>query len=421
MTVVDEAVRAAPGSYPVPAGRGRWRVTLHNRQFASNVSYNALLIAELVDARGRRLDRAWDSSATFTFTVDGHSPAAALIVELAHDVIVWRWDDQVGRDVAMFRGVISQAEDQVGDSHVVTFTCHDYLALFARRLTTSPLNYTQTDQDDIVNGLLQATVWPYTSSGVDLRPGSFLPVSMMACNPDGTARGASGQLRDRTYPPQSVPGDLLDDLAKVINGFDYDVAPVTASNSDSLRIFYPQQGVTRSTPVLHYGSTVAALTRTVSSADYANYWRVLGNNGSSDPAAAQLYAEIWNADATNGAPGAVGLWQSGENAADVTIQSTLNEQAAGNLALSSILMPSYTVTMRPNAYSYGNPNMGDTVPLIVQSGRLNVNTYVRVLGISYVIGDDGQEDIELTVGRPAQSLLGLLTASARTVDALARR
>ena len=48
--------------------------------------------------------------------------------------------------------------------------------------------------------------------------------------------------------------------------------------------------------------------------------------------------------------------------------------------------------------------MGDVVPLIVQSGRLNVNTNVRVVGITYAIGDDGQEDVTLTVGRPRYHL-----------------
>jgi hypothetical protein len=65
--------------------------------------------------------------------------------------------------------------------------------------------------------------------------------------------------------------------------------------------------------------------------------------------------------------------------------------------------------------------MGDVVPLVVQSGRLNVSTTVRVLGITYDIGDDGQEDVALTVGRPASSLLDLLTTADATVDALTRR
>jgi hypothetical protein len=65
--------------------------------------------------------------------------------------------------------------------------------------------------------------------------------------------------------------------------------------------------------------------------------------------------------------------------------------------------------------------MGDVVPLVVRSGRLNVNTNVRVLGITYTIGDDGQEDVALTVGQPGRSLVQLLQQSQHDVNALARR
>jgi hypothetical protein len=69
----------------------------------------------------------------------------------------------------------------------------------------------------------------------------------------------------------------------------------------------------------------------------------------------------------------------------------------------------------------GFPNMGDTVTLRVQSGRLNVNTQVRVVGITYDISDDGAEDIQLVVGQPAVSFLKTLTPLRRDINALARR
>ena len=55
--------------------------------------------------------------------------------------------------------------------------------------------------------------------------------------------------------------------------------------------------------------------------------------------------------------------------------------------------------------------MGDVVPLIIQSGRLNVNTTIRVVGITYDIGDDGQEDVTLTLGRPDTTLFDIFTAA----------
>jgi microcystin-dependent protein len=46
---------------------------------------------------------------------------------------------------------------------------------------------------------------------------------------------------------------------------------------------------------------------------------------------------------------------------------------------------------------------------------------VRVIGIAYVINTDSDEDIELTVGRPSQSLGDYLTQADRDADALVRR
>ena len=427
LTVADMLEpRAAPGTYPVPAGRGRWRLTVHSRQFLLNTTAAQTILAELAGARSRRLDQQWCAPATLTFVVDGHSPAAALLNELQTDVYAWRWDDQTGQDIPVCRAIVAQSEDEISEqTHTVTFTCHDYLAMLARRMLTVPMAVTQMDQDWIANALmLRATTAVATSAGTSLSPGAYLPLTVGSVNPDGSGRsmGSGSVLRDRTYPPQTLVSDAFDQLAKVIGGFDYDTRPnVSAQAADPVRIFYPYQGVARSDIALVYGSSVSSLTRSVDSGDYANYQRVLGNNGSSDPAAAQLYSEAVNSDANNVTVTPVGLWMSGDNQADVTIQSTLDETAQGDLALSGVLQPSYSLSLRPDWYTWGNPNMGDVVPLVVQSGRLNVATTVRVLGITYDIGDDGQEDVTLTVGRPAVAFADLLGAQSRDVNALARR
>jgi len=411
---------------PVPVSRGRWRLTLHNRVFLPGQTYpSATGIGELVDARSRRLDQTWNAPAQLTFTVDGRSPTAAYIAEMQHDVIAGRWSEQTGQDIPMFRGVVGQSEDQITEeNHVVTFTCHDYLAMMGRRYLVNPVGttFTQRDQDLIVQSFLDAASLATASDGTSFTPGSFLPLIVSRRNPDGTNRaGNSGTLRDRTYPGSTVIGQALDDLAKVIGGFDYDISPRSdIYGYDHLRIFFPVQGVPRTDMALVYGGTVATVTRSLTSSDYANYWRILGNSGG-DAGAPQLYAEAWNTDSNNVGVIPLGLWANIDNAADVSIQSTLNEKAQGNLATSALLVPSYTLGLRPGAYRYGFPNMGDSVPLVVQSGRLNINTTVRVLGISYSIGDDGDEDVELTVGRPADNLLRYLTQAGRDADALTRR
>lgn len=426
MTAIDVYQEPRTTPVPIPYGRGRWRLTLHRRQFTAQ-TWQQTIIAELTTARGRNLALAWNSPGQLTFSVDGDSPNAPQIQELATDVLAWRWDETSGSDKLIFRGVVDHSEDQItADAATVTFVAHDYIALLTRRILTTTYTCTGNDQDLIVSDLVGRARNATASSGTSFNPGSYLPLQVLPVNPDGSVRSSgSGQLRDRTYTASSQIGQLVDDLSKVINGFDYDMLPLGGGSGsatvDSLRIFYPQQGLTRTDLALQYGSTISGLTRTVSSADYANYQRVLGNNGSSDPNAAQLYAEAWNADANNITVNPVGLWQSADNAADVIIQSSLNDKAAGDLNLSGLLVPSYTVTMRPGAYRWGYPNMGDTVPLIVRKGRLNVNTTVRVLGITYAIGEDSSEDVSLVLGRPPTTLARLFTQADRDVDALTRR
>lgn len=413
-----------------PPGRGRWRVTLHRRQF-TDTPWGTTLIAELADARSRRLEQTLNGSAQFTFTLPGDSASAELIQELAQDVILWRWSESANRDVPYFRGILSHSEDELSEqTHTVVFTCHDYLAVMNRRWRTQLWNFNvPTDQDALVSSFVLWTSRVANSAGgVSFMPGSYVPLYPWNVNPDGSLRSVpSGQLRVRSYPAASNLGQILDDLAHVIGGFDYDVVPGWRYGSqqatDYVRVFYPSQGIDRSSQfVLEYGGAVSSLTRTVDSSSYANYQWLTGAvpDGSPD-GTPPLFAEHWNADANDVTRVPVGLWMNFDNASDVSIQSTLDEQAQGALDLNGVLIPQYTAQLRPGFYTEGLVNMGDTVQLVVHSGRLDVEDSIRVMGLTFDIGDDGQEDVSLTLGRSAFSLIDLLRNQAADVNALARR
>lgn len=258
-------------------------------------------------------------------------------------------------------------------------------------------------------------------NGTAFAPGSQLPLAVARVNPDGTARAAkSGQARDRTYAGQTSIGSAITDLAAVIGGFDLDVRPAGDTDGiDYLRVWFPSRGVGRTDTPLVYGASVGSFTRTVNSGDYANYQRVIGDNGGTGP---QLFAEAWNADANDVGRIPIGLWMDGENASDVNQSATLQQKAAGDLASSGVLVPSYTLTLRPGWFRPGFPNIGDTVPLVLRTGRLDVSATVRVLGLAFDISDDGAgEDVALTVGRPARTLTALFRDARRDINALARR
>jgi hypothetical protein len=285
--------------------------------------------------------------------------------------------------------------------------------MLARRFNQNAQTLTNVDQDDIVASLVSyATSGAGTTGGFSFSPGSYLPLAAQNVNPDGTSRAAkSGTLRVRAYTAQTDLGQAVDDLAKVIGGYDYDALPfgVGDNATDALRVFFPQQGLIRTSPVLLYGGAVATVTRAVNSADYGNYVRVIGN---------AAIGEAYNADASGVV---VGLWSYPNTAADVSQTATLVQQAQGDLAIYGVLVPSYTIGLTPGVFYAGMFNMGDTLPLVIMSGRLQVNTPVRVVGITYDVNDDGNENVSVALGRPTTKLTDLFGRTASDVAALARR
>lgn len=414
-------------SSSLPPDRRRWRFTIHRRDFATRAYARTTGITELTEARSRRLELALNTPAKLTWSLDGRSPSAPFVEELQTEVLAWRYDETLGQEVLMFRGIVTQSEDVISEqTHTVNFTALDYLAILNRRyLTTAAaagVAFAQVDQDDIVASLLSTARTIAATGGHSFSPGAWLALVAANVNPDGTARAAkSGQLRDRTYLGQQSIGEAITALAAVINGFDLDVQPAADTDGqDYLRLFYPSQGLSRTDVVLAYGSSVSSLTRSANSVDYGNYWRVIGDNGGT-AGAPQLYADAWNADSNDVGRIPVGLWQSVANESDVKVAATLQQKASGDLAVGGMLVPSYSLSLRPDWFRPGAPAMGDTVPLEIRSGRLDVSTTVRVLGISYAISDDAAEDVELTVGRPALDLSALFRRTRQDVDALARR
>jgi hypothetical protein len=402
-------------------GQGRWFLTLHQR-LLSLAPFNRTAIIELDGAHGRQLTQAWNTPAVLQFSIDGRSQAAAYIQELTTEVVAWRRAEYGGNAVPYFRGTVAQTEDEISaDRHTVTVTCHDAMATLMRRylIGTSPVMYTNVDQDDIVSALVAAA----SSMAAPFNNTSFLPVQVALFNQQGGFRGKSGQIRTRTYFGGQSIGQAIDDLSRVQGGFDWAVVPEADNGVDWLYVFYPYASNSLTT-VLQYGSTVSALTRTVNSADYANYYRSMGNNGQSDPTLPQLVGSAWNTDATDATHG-IGLWQATDDASDVTIAQTLTDTANGDLLLNGQLVPAYTLTLRPGVYQWGKTvrpiNIGDALQLVIQSGRLNVSTTVRVLGLVFDIGDDGEENVEVTVGRPTRNLADLLWEQNQAIQALNRR
>ena len=259
-----------------------WRFTLHERAFTAT-DWRSTIISELHGARGRRVETALNKPTKVTFTLNGTSPAAMMVEELRTDIIAWRTDERTsGLEVPHSRALVGQSEDQLTEqSHTVNFTCLDYSSMLDRRFLTTALAYNNVHQDDIVADLLSHAINLVASDGTHFLPGSWLPLELYHADPDGRARApGTDPLRIRNYDAQASIGESISQMAAVDQGFDYDVTP--GATTDELRVFFPQQGIPRIEPILEYGSTVSTVTRSVASADYTNYWRVIGESTGQD-------------------------------------------------------------------------------------------------------------------------------------------
>lgn len=340
-------------------------------------NYNVLLIAAdgsalqtIVDFESLHLEFNLDKPNVMpNMVLDGRAgPQIDAVVELATDIIVYR------NNVKLFRGRIHYSQDNIGPNrHTVTLSAVDYRGLLDRRIFDDTYTWTNTDQGTIAWELVDLT-----NIGSD------------AGNWDITVDSGSlttGVNRDRTYDDGQVIGQVLQQLSEVVDGFDYEV-----DSSLVFRVFYPQRGEEKPF-VLDLGGNVLQVSRTVSSSDYANSVRLNGGEPEEGtaPVSVRTVADI--------ATTPEGRFETQIGFPDITSQSTLNDRADFELAKRAAITPSYVLRIADNRWE--GPDqvwLGDTVPLILKSGRLNVVSDVRIRKFDIKLDQHGEEVINIHVG-----------------------
>lgn len=412
-TVEPMAVTPSPGSVNYRSLLA-WRGPLAQR---------GTIVTELADAHPIKLHFELGGPATAELVVDGRAPTCALIQELSQDVCVYRWNPYTASYEILFRGVVGHTEDAVGDTnHTVTVQSTDYRAMLARRPVGGPLTFTQADQFTIADGLVQGPL-PFGGQGTAYDMG-IAPAILR--NPDGThvPSALTGVKRDRSYTGAEKSGEMLDNLSKVIDGFDWGCEPVdvlhvaTPPNINCQpTVWYPQRGVTKSF-VADYGGTVAEVKRTVDSTTFANWIR---NDGQAVDDVA-VYAVAAGDVVTNPQLHPEGLWPEGTSSSSTETGVSLQEQANSRLAEASVLVPSYSLVLAPGAWNWKNDAwLGDTIPIKIRSGRLKVDTAARILALDFDVNENGIERITVTVARVVPTLVDMLIETASRLDALSRR
>ena len=409
---------------------------------------------QLTTARGRKFSFRLNEPSTVEFTVDGRSPEALDLVELGTDVHASRDGDGV-----LLTARLGSTQDTLDDAkHEVQCSGADVRALLARRLTTTARTYAGTDVGVFVADMLtDAQTAPAGSPA-----GAGLGITV----PTFPATGVTLNRTSKAYAP--ILTELTEAQATGVDDgsslFDWDVSPGWIN--PTVRLWTPGRGVDRTSgtgavilefnhnPAAPQSSLVAGITRKLDPATYANVLRVSGGSYSATYPADKAGLAIRNnsgafiSSTSDGgtvddptddtatvvfpttpvtlADGStvwdIGVWALAEDKTDLVTQAQLNAYAAQRIDELSRVAPTYTIKLRAGAW--GGPShfwLGDRIRVMIRSGRLVEDVTLRVRQIDVTPGDNGEEDVEVTVGPNANpDPLQVLRYHARDIAALRR-
>lgn len=352
----------------------------------SFVADNAGTHQAMARAADRRLTVRLSAPSEASFTLAGTDEQAGAVTELVTDVLVLR------DGVKLYRGRVGATSDALDAStHRVEVPTGDYRALLQRRnLYDDDQVVWSDDQSDIAWGLVQQT---------QARTGGAL----------GITRGVgvvTGVVRDRTYEAGKPIGEAIQQLSEAPDGFDWDI------NADKeLDIFYPTRDNGHAV-VLDYGGAIKAVKRNVDPSAYANALRMNG--------ADTLLPEV--REAVDLASRPEGRWDGQYGVTTITEQGTLADRADWQLAVAQQVVPAYSVTFKGGRWG-GRDHVwvGDTCRLVVQHGRLAVNTLLRVVELAITVPANGWEEVTATLGIPLATVGSMVAGQAARLDQLERR
>jgi hypothetical protein len=379
-----------------PRPRLRWQLVLGPASGGHELA--------LTEATDRKYTAKLDEPAELSFTIDGRHPQAAAIAELSTDVHVL-WTSDAGETRILDRCRVGSTQDTITDKeHTLTVGCLDYKAVLLRRrlYSTDTLTFTAMDQAEIAWALI-ATTQAHTGGALGISKG-------------WTGTSPTGITRDRTYEAGDSVGERITELGEVIDGFDWDITPVSPSGL-RFDVWYPQRGVDRGVILIH-GGPVSSASREVNPADYANALRFTGAAGD-DVTPGPTPVEV---EADGLADMLQGRWDAAHGDDGLITQAALDQRAAWQLDQSQVVRPVWTVALRRGAWA--GPDhiwVGDPVRLVVQSGRLNVNAVYRVYEVEISLDGDGGESVSLALGGPRPDFRRRASAVERRLAALERR
>lgn len=366
---------------------------------------------ELRGAYSRKVTFNLNDASEASVTLDGTYPAASRIVELATDMYVYRAAFRGGPKELLYRGRIGKSSDTLDENgHTVSVPSMDYRGVLKRRLllSTSKQVWTQVDQ--------MVIAWELLQQAQNKVGGNY-----------GITNGVgqtSGVLRDRSFNLGDPIGEKIQEVSEVINGFEWDVTATDVYGVQGLQLdrWYPQRGSYRGEVLMYmnHGGNLASVSRNVDSTNFANSVRLSGKQPEGGGAEPAIQERPGTGAGFNPVP-PEGRWDKMFQE-DITTTKALEERADWRLADSSLIRPSYTVKLKPGFWrGRGHIWLGDTVDLIIQSGRLDVSTQARVLEITVDINEEDTEEVSMTLGYPRTDFAKVVRDIDRRLSRLERR
>jgi len=337
-----------------------------------------------IDALDVRYDLYLDRPSTLQFKVNGKNPTAAFIDELATDVLVYR-----NRE-AIQRFIVTGLRDELDESsHYVTVNAFDYRARLARRFIKTQQTFSAEDDVDIAWDVID-TAQAETNGGMGITRGVYPPgVSL-------TGGFASGVKVD----------EAIDILANIDDGFDWEI------DADLKFNIYRPRGTTKQR-ILDWGGLDKKASRTFAVERFANVVRVSGDD--------TVTPVVEGAGSSS-----VGRWESELGYSAVSNQTLLDGLAVDALSRAAEDAYAYQMTLRDSEglQVWQGPTdigLGDTLRLVIRSGRLNVNELKRVTEIHVVADESGGEQVTFTLEGVEPTFAQRIANVLRRLDELERQ
>jgi len=330
-------------------------------------------LGDLTFARGRSVSFDLRGPCTAKFQIDGRAEQARDLEELQCDLVLWRGSER------MLRARLGSPDDDLdADRHTTNFSAVDYRGVLGARIDEGGRTYAGWQQDNIGwDAVFNAQVGAGGALGITRGDSRAAPV-----------------VRTEVLDVDTPWDKFLDRFQDYEDGFEWWIDPELRFQQASWR------GVSHPDFPLAWGTSISKLKRAGDTSRYANWVRVRGGRpegaGSEAP---EPYADRW-------APNLGSLRQG--RIARVVSNSDLKDQAAVNAAAEQLLADSlnppaaYVATLLPGLWQ--GPSdvwLGDEVPLIVKSGRLEIDTTARVQQLDIELDEEGRETVTLTVGAGA--------------------